>query len=64
MNDYKIHPLADLNPMMEGDAYERLVEDIKAHGQREPIVMYQGEVLDGRNSDESLSRCRNHTQIP
>lgn len=61
MSDYKIHPLADLNPMMDGDAYERLIEDIKAHGQREPIVMYQGEVLDGRNR---MKACLDAGVIP
>jgi ParB-like chromosome segregation protein Spo0J len=45
----KSHPYADLFPMMTADELEALAEDIKENGLRQPIVRYQGEVLDGRN---------------
>jgi hypothetical protein len=40
---------ADLIPDMSPAEYEALVDDIRAHGQREPIVRYQGAILDGRH---------------
>jgi len=43
------HPLADFFPLMEDAAFEELVTDIKAHGVREPVVLYEGAILDGRN---------------
>ncbi len=43
------HDLANLFPLLEGEAFWSLVEDIKANGVREPIVMFEGKVLDGRN---------------
>jgi ParB-like chromosome segregation protein Spo0J len=43
------HPLAGLLPDMEQDEYGRLVEDIKANGQIEPIWLYEGQILDGRH---------------
>jgi hypothetical protein len=44
-----VHPAAELFPLMRGPEFGLLVEDIDEHGLREPIVLYQGLVLDGRN---------------
>jgi ParB-like nuclease domain len=45
----RFHSSADLLPLLEGPAFRELVNDIKANGQREPIVMLDGKILDGRN---------------
>ncbi|HVA47499.1 MAG TPA: hypothetical protein VNH11_14105 [Pirellulales bacterium] len=44
-----VHPAAELFPLMRGPEFGLLVEDISEHGLREPIVICQGLVLDGRN---------------
>jgi hypothetical protein len=43
------HPLAEMFPLIEGDDFIALVDDIRAHGIRVPIMLYEGKVLDGRN---------------
>lgn len=43
------HPIADIFPLMTGDEYQALVTDIATHGLYEPLWLYEGQILDGRN---------------
>jgi ParB family chromosome partitioning protein len=43
------HEYANLFPMLSGDTLAMLSADIAEHGIREPVMLYQGKVLDGRN---------------
>lgn len=43
------HPLATKFPDMNDKDFAALVADIQANGQREPIVIFQGQILDGRH---------------
>lgn len=45
----KNHPAADAWPMMDDDRYAELRSDIEMNGQREPITLCDGMILDGRN---------------
>ncbi|MCA3699691.1 MAG: hypothetical protein IOB84_07870 [Brevundimonas sp.] len=45
----RFHPLAQLLPMIEGAAYDELVADVKARGVQRPIVLFENQILDGRN---------------
>ena len=45
-----VHPAAELFPLLQGSEFDELVDDIREHGQRDPIVMTpDGQLLDGRN---------------
>jgi hypothetical protein len=46
---YEFHRLANLFPLIEGPEFTELVEDIRANGLREMIVLHEGRILDGRN---------------
>ena len=41
------HPLSAAFPDMDHEDFDDLVASIKAHGQREPITLYQDKILDG-----------------
>lgn len=43
------HPYAEAFPWIEGKAFEEFKEDIRQRGIIEPIVMFEGMLLDGRN---------------
>lgn len=43
------HPVTEIFPAMEPAAFRALVEDIAQHGQKEPILVLDGQVIDGRH---------------
>mgnify|MGYP003340424101 CR=1 FL=1 len=43
------HEIANIFPLIQGDEFKELCEDIRRNGVREPIVLYEGKILDGRN---------------
>lgn len=43
------HPLANIFPLIEGAEFDDLVSSVKANGLRDPIIVHEGMVLDGRN---------------
>lgn len=47
--DYELHQLCTLFPRLTGSEFQNLVDDIKANGLREPIILHDGMILDGGN---------------
>lgn len=46
---YKVHPAADVFPMMDETRFKELADDIKAHGLISKIQLFDGQIIDGRN---------------
>jgi DNA modification methylase len=49
ISELKNHPAADAFPLMDATRLDELKADIAANGQREPITLCDGMILDGRN---------------
>ncbi len=47
--ELQVHELAGLMPPMSEGEYQELMTDIARHGLLEPVVLYEGRVLDGRH---------------
>lgn len=45
----RVHSIADIFPRMTATEYAALRDDIEAHGQREPIWVFDGQIIDGRH---------------
>ena len=58
MTTLKEHPLATIIPPMSADDLSQLTEDIRAHGQRVPIVLLDGLILDGRHRYKACIAAR------
>lgn len=58
------HPIAELVPHMTPDQHGALRDDIREHGLRTPIVMYEGMVLDGRNRARAWYDIHGHWDVP
>lgn len=49
MIEYDFHEAANAFPFISGDLYESLKKDIQSNGIIEPVTLYEGKILDGRN---------------
>ena len=51
------HPICLLIPPADEDELQDLTDDIRAHGLIDPIVLFEGMILDGRNRSAACERA-------
>jgi hypothetical protein len=49
----KPHPLSNELPAMTGEEFQALKQDIESNGLKEPILLFHGQILDGRHRHEA-----------
>ncbi len=59
LRELKFHALAEIFPLIEGQEFESLLADIKKHGVREPIWIYENQIIDGRNRYRAAAKGGN-----
>jgi hypothetical protein len=55
--EYSAHELANLLPMIDPSRFAELREDIRRNGILEPIKLFEGRILDGRNRYKAAREC-------
>ncbi len=56
-NRYAHHPLAEMFPLLKDAEFDDLVEDIRKHGLRDPISLFEQKIIDGRNRERACIKA-------
>lgn len=53
-----VHELAYINPAMTEEQFVAFKKDIELNGQLQPVIVYRGKIVDGRNRLRALTELR------
>ena len=54
--EYTFHPVAELFPRMSDEEFAKLKADVAANGLRQPIIIWQEQIIDGRHRYAALKQ--------
>jgi hypothetical protein len=57
------HPYACLLPESSDTELEELVRSIRQVGQLDPVIVYQGQILDGRHREQAIAEINRQNQV-
>lgn len=60
---YPVHLAASLFPLMDGEEFNELVESVRKHGVRQPVVIHNGVLIDGRNRLRAVERLKDDSHV-
>lgn len=60
---YTVHRAASLFPLMDGEEFNELVESVRQHGVRQPVVIHDGVLIDGRNRLRAVERLKDDGHV-
>jgi hypothetical protein len=49
VQELAVHPAANVFPLLEGEEFDALVANVREYGLKNPVTLYHGAVIDGRN---------------
>lgn len=55
---YDVHPYAEIFPDATQAEYESLLEDMRVHGQYDPVIIFEGKIADGRTRQKVQKELR------
>ena len=56
--NYTVHELCELAPPMSDTEFEALKRDVREHGIKEPLVVWRGQIIDGRHRYKAVQELR------
>jgi hypothetical protein len=56
-DNLQFHPLANIFDLIEGDEFDAFAEMFRKQGLLQPIVLHQGQILEGRNRYRAGKQC-------
>ena len=61
INEVSLHELTKTHPVMSEGQFNALKKDIEVHGQKVPVILYRGKIVDGRHRYKALTQLGRDT---
>ncbi|BBB92270.1 ParB N-terminal domain-containing protein [Methylomusa anaerophila] len=58
MDNFEAHSFAEIFPDATKEEYESLLEDVRVHGQYEPVIIFEDKIADGRTRQKAQQELK------
>lgn len=63
MDNFEAHSFAEIFPDATKEEYESLLEDVRVHGQYEPVIVFEGKIADGRTRQKAQQELQQPMEV-